>query len=148
MFGRGSSDMKSGLVAMLFAARALKSASRRMTGRLGLLFVPDEETGGAGGSGGAGAGRRAGARRDRRMLLPEPTSGRIWNSEPGRLHGLKSPFAAGRRTSGCSYGVNAVEKALPILDRLFALKRELDARGSDSPGRRARRRRRQFQRRA
>jgi succinyl-diaminopimelate desuccinylase len=43
VFGRGSSDMKSGLVSMLFAAHALKAAAIPLNGRLGLLFVPDEE---------------------------------------------------------------------------------------------------------
>src|SRR5258708_14847909 len=50
VFGRGSSDMKSGLVAMLFAAKALRTAGVALRGRLDLLFVPDEETGGAFGS--------------------------------------------------------------------------------------------------
>jgi acetylornithine deacetylase/succinyl-diaminopimelate desuccinylase family protein len=129
LFGRGSSDMKSGLVAMLFAARALKSASRRMTGRLGLLFVPDEETGGAGGSAAlAQAGELA--RGGIGMLLPEPTSGRIWNSSRGAFTAEVTVRGRAAHVGMQQYGVNAVEKALPILDRLFALKRELDARGS------------------
>src|SRR5205085_8348822 len=50
LFGRGSSDMKSGLVAMLYAVKALKDAGLTRRGRIGLMFVPDEETGGAFGS--------------------------------------------------------------------------------------------------
>jgi succinyl-diaminopimelate desuccinylase len=49
VFGRGTSDMKSGLVAMLLAAvihRDLGGA-----GRVRLVYVPDEETGGADGAG-------------------------------------------------------------------------------------------------
>src|SRR5581483_8977874 len=50
LFGRGSSDMKSGLVAMLAAADAIRVSGAHLNGRLSLLFVPDEETGGAAGS--------------------------------------------------------------------------------------------------
>ena len=82
LFGRGSSDMKSGLVAILFAARALQSIGVPMRGRLAVLFVPDEETGGAGGSGALAASGEL-ARDGIGMLLPEPTSGRIWHSSRG-----------------------------------------------------------------
>src|ERR1700751_1938775 len=44
LFGRGSSDMKGGLVAMTYAAKALRDAQVPLKGRIGLLFVPDEET--------------------------------------------------------------------------------------------------------
>src|SRR6184192_492711 len=74
LFGRGSSDMKSGLVAMLYAAAALRASGRRLAGRLGLMFVPDEETGGARGTG-ALSSRGLLARDAIGMLLPEPTSG-------------------------------------------------------------------------
>ena len=48
--GRGSSDMKSGLVAMTYAARALRELDMLGDGRIGLVFVPDEETAGPRGS--------------------------------------------------------------------------------------------------
>src|SRR5579872_5749328 len=51
LFGRGSSDMKGGLAAMIYAARALKDSAVPLDGRLVLTFVPDEETGGSKGSG-------------------------------------------------------------------------------------------------
>ncbi len=46
--GRGSADMKGGLVAMMLAAVIHRDAER--PGRLRLVYVPDEETGGANGS--------------------------------------------------------------------------------------------------
>src|SRR5690242_12704932 len=49
LFGRGSSDMKSGLAAMIYAAKALRD-SNNFSGRIGLVFVPDEETAGPRGS--------------------------------------------------------------------------------------------------
>src|SRR4029453_15405860 len=51
LFGRGSADMKSGLASMLYAAVALQRLRGALGGRVELVFVPDEETGGRRGSG-------------------------------------------------------------------------------------------------
>src|SRR5262249_29378920 len=82
LFAPGSSDMKSGLVAMLLAADALARIGAPLNGRLSLLFVPDEETGGACGSARLAASGELG-RDGIGMILPEPTSGRIWNASRG-----------------------------------------------------------------
>jgi succinyl-diaminopimelate desuccinylase len=129
LFGRGSSDMKSGLVAMLFAARALKSIGVPARGRLAVLCVPDEETGGAGGSGALAASGEL-ARDGMGMLLPEPTSGRIWHSSRGAFTAEVVIRGRAAHVGLQHHGVNAVERAMPILERLFTLKHELDARGS------------------
>src|SRR5262249_44931165 len=50
LFGRGSSDMKSGLAAMTYAAKAIMDSKVPLNGRIGLVFVPDEETSGPRGS--------------------------------------------------------------------------------------------------
>lgn len=129
LFGRGSSDMKSGLVAMLAAADALRVSGARLNGRLTLLFVPDEETGGAAGSARLAAMGRLG-RDGIGMLLPEPTSGRIWNGNRGAISLTVTVRGRSAHVGLMQHGVNAVERALPALERLFALKREIDARGS------------------
>jgi acetylornithine deacetylase/succinyl-diaminopimelate desuccinylase-like protein len=49
LFGRGSSDMKSGLAAMIHAAAA-RDEGLLTTGRIGIVLVPDEETAGPRGS--------------------------------------------------------------------------------------------------
>jgi acetylornithine deacetylase/succinyl-diaminopimelate desuccinylase-like protein len=64
------------------------------------------------------------------MLLPEPTSGRIWHSSRGAFTAEVVVRGRAAHVGMMQHGVNAVERAMPILDRLFALKRELDARGS------------------
>jgi succinyl-diaminopimelate desuccinylase len=128
LFGRGSSDMKSGLVAMVFAAKALRAAGIALRGRLELLFVPDEETGGALGSGAlAAAGLLANDTLG--MLLPEPTSGVVWNANRGAIT-LEVTVRGRAAHVGLQHqGTNAVERALPLLTRFFDLKRELDAQG-------------------
>ena len=50
LFGRGACDMKGGIVSMLYAMRALKESGAKLDGRIGLMLVPDEETGGDRGS--------------------------------------------------------------------------------------------------
>lgn len=126
LFGRGSSDMKSGLVAMLFAAKALRTAGVPLRGRLELLFVPDEETGGALGTGALAA---AGLLPDGAvgMLLPEPTSGVVWNANRGAFTLEVTVRGRAAHVALQHQGTNAVERALPLLARLFEVKRELDA---------------------
>ena len=66
LFGRGSCDMKGGIVAMLYAMLALRSCrSAPLSGGIGLVLVPDEETGGDRGFSVAGARRTVGTRRHR-----------------------------------------------------------------------------------
>src|SRR5712692_3684336 len=125
LFGRGTSDMKGGLVAMLYAAKAFRDVARNPHGRLGLVFVPDEEAGGAAGSGAlASAGLLA---RDAiGMLLPEPTSGVIWNTNRGALS-LEVAVRGRAAHVGLQHrGVNAFERAVVIVNRLLALKQEVD----------------------
>jgi len=125
LFGRGSSDMKSGLVAMLAAATALKQTGLR--GRIELLLVPDEETGGEYGTG-ALAARGLLPPDAIGMLLPEPTSGVVWHANRGAL--TLEVVVRGRAAHvGLQHqGTNAVERALPLLARLFEEKRSLFAR--------------------
>jgi succinyl-diaminopimelate desuccinylase len=126
LFGRGSSDMKSGLVSMLFAARALKEAGIRLNGRLGLLFVPDEETGGEFGSGALASRGEIGGD-GVGMLLPEPTSGAVWHANRGAITLAITVRGRSAHVGLARTGVNALERAMPLLDRLFAYARELDA---------------------
>ena len=81
-FGRGSADMKGGIVAMLYAIRALKEIAVDLKGRIGLALVPNEETGGTDGS--AWLAQQGLLGRDGiGMLLAEPTSGVVWNANRG-----------------------------------------------------------------
>jgi succinyl-diaminopimelate desuccinylase len=127
LFGRGSSDMKSGLVAMIYAAKALQDAGVARHGRVELLIVPDEETGGVYGSGALAAtghidGRAIG------MLLPEPTSGVVWHANCGAITVEVTVKGRAAHVALQHQGVNAFERALPLLNRLFDFKREIEAR--------------------
>ncbi len=84
LYGRGASDMKGAVAAILMAVRVLEQCGVRLGGRILISLVPDEETGGKLGTGylfeqghltGGGVG----------MLMPEPTSGVIWNANRSAL---------------------------------------------------------------
>ena len=127
LFGRGSSDMKGGLAAMIYALKALGELSDELTGRVGLTIVPDEETGGTLGSqylaemgllGRNGIG----------MLTAEPTNGAIWNANRGAIS-MKVSVSGRPAHVGLHYeGVNAFENMLIVANALVRLKREVEKR--------------------
>jgi len=129
LFGRGSSDMKSGLAAMIYAAKAVRDSGLELDGRIGLVFVPDEETAGARGSrhllerGMLGAGGVG-------MLMPEPSGGVVWNGNRGAITVRATVRGKTAHVGRQHEGVNAFEKAIPVMQRVLDLKREVEAHGS------------------
>ena len=127
LFGRGSCDMKGGIVAMLYAILALKESGAELGGRIALTLVPNEETGGEGGSAWLAAQGRLG-RGGIGMLLAEPTSGVAWNANRGaismrvRVHGKSAHVGLQHQ------GENAFERMLRVVDRLQKLKQEVEQR--------------------
>jgi acetylornithine deacetylase/succinyl-diaminopimelate desuccinylase family protein len=130
IFGRGSTDMKGGLVSMIFAIRALADCGVRPDGRIALRVVPDEETGGALGSETLRRDGRLFAEDACAMLTAEPTGGIVWNASRGAL---TYRLRVKGRTShvGLQYrGVNAFENMLVIANELASLKKEVEARST------------------
>jgi succinyl-diaminopimelate desuccinylase len=127
LFGRGSCDMKGGIVAMLFAVRALKECGVHLNGRIALTLVPDEETGGARGSAWLAAHGLLG--RDAiGMLLPEPTSGVVWSANRGAIT-LRIKVLGKSAHVGLQHrGENAFEQMVRVVERLQELKREVEQR--------------------
>ena len=130
LFGRGSCDMKGGIVAMLFAIRALKECSVEVGGRIVLTLVPDEETGGARGSAWLAREGKLG-RNGIGMLLPEPTSGVVWNANRGALSLRIKVFGKSAHVGLQHRGENAFEQMLRVVERLQELKREVEQRKTD-----------------
>jgi len=127
LFGRGSCDMKGGIVAMLYAIRALKESGAELNGKIGLTLVPDEETGGARGSarlahhgllGRAGVG----------MLTAEPTSGVVWNANRGAITLRVQVLGKSAHVGLQHHGENAFERMHRVVEELLKLKREVEAR--------------------
>jgi acetylornithine deacetylase/succinyl-diaminopimelate desuccinylase family protein len=127
LFGRGSSDMKSGLAAMIHAAAAARDEGLLKNGRIGIVLVPDEETCGPRGSRDLDArgllGRNAVG-----MLTPEPTGGVIWNANRGAIS-LRATMRGKPAHVGRQFeGVNAFERAVPAMARLLDIKKKVELR--------------------
>ena len=124
--GRGSSDMKSGLAAMIYAARALRDCGALAGGRVGLVFVPDEETAGPRGSRDLAARGILGVD-GIGMLTPEPTDGVVWNANRGAISLRVTVHGRHAHVGRQHEGVNAFEGMLAIAQALLELKREVEA---------------------
>lgn len=129
IFGRGSSDMKSGLAAMLFAVKALKDEGVALDGRVRLLFVPDEETGGARGTHALAAHDALGSDIVA-MLTAEPTSGVVWHANRGAITLAVTVGGRPAHVSLQHQGVNAFERAVDLVQRLQRLRDEVAERAT------------------
>src|SRR5215472_10398531 len=127
LFGRGSSDMKSGLAAMIHAGAAVRDEGLLSAGRIGIVLVPDEETAGPRGSRDLAARGLLG-RDSVGMLTPEPTGGVIWNANRGAIS-LRATMRGKAAHVGRQFeGVNAFERSLPAIARLGEIKKEVELR--------------------
>jgi succinyl-diaminopimelate desuccinylase len=127
LFGRGSCDMKGGLASMLYAAVALRRLRVPLDGGVGLVFVPDEETGGRRGSGFLAATRRLGAD-GIGMLTPEPTSGVVWNANRGAITVRVTVHGREAHVGLLHQGRNAFEDAVRVVTALQRLARRVGRR--------------------
>jgi succinyl-diaminopimelate desuccinylase len=127
LFGRGASDMKSGLAAMIHAAAAARDEGLLSRGRIGIVLVPDEETAGPLGSrslerrgllGADGVG----------MLTPEPSGGVVWHANRGAISLRVTMLGKAAHVGRHFEGVNAFERALPVLGRLAEIKKDVERR--------------------
>jgi acetylornithine deacetylase len=122
LLGRGTCDMKAGLVASIVAARALRAAGVRLAGDLTIAPVVGEEDGGLG----TFALLRRGVTADA-CVIPEPTDLDVVPANGGALtFRLRIPgraVHASRRTEG----VSAIDKLVPTLAALEALESRRNA---------------------
>jgi len=118
VYGRGSCDMKAGVVAALWAVRALRLARVPLLGDVLLASVQGEEDGGLGSYDLLQRGWRADA-----CVIPEPTGLDLVPANAGSLtFRLRVPghaTHASRRTAG----VSAIEKFWPVWEALGDLER-------------------------
>src|SRR6267143_5526974 len=127
LFGRGSCDMKGGIVAMLYAILALKECGAELNGSIGLTLVPNEETGGGGGSAWLATQGRLG-RGGIGMLLAEPTSGVVWNANRGAISLRVRVLGKSAHVGLQHQGENAFERMHRVVERLQELKKEVELR--------------------
>lgn len=126
VYGRGTADMKGGLVCALAAVKALTDARVSPRGRLLVESVIGEEDGGIGTLAACLRGYRA----DGAIVL-EPTRLRVAPAQAGALCFRVTVPGRAAHASVREEGVSAIEKFLPIYEALMALERERNARAAD-----------------
>jgi succinyl-diaminopimelate desuccinylase len=132
VFGRGACDMKGGIVSMLYAIRALQECRVELNGKIALTLVPDEETGGARGSAWLAAQGLLG-RNGIGMLMPEPTSGVVWNANRGAISLRVKVLGKSAHVGLQHRGENAFEQMVRVVERLQSLKLEVERRTTGYP---------------
>lgn len=131
LYGRGSCDMKGGVASMVVAAEALAAEGIGLAGDLVVNTVTDEEWNGAGTLAVAANGLKADA-----AVIPEPTDFGAWiacrgvhcvdvvtTGRPGHAEMPQPDWREGG-------AVNAIEKAMPLLEAVRELREEWSVRGS------------------
>lgn len=114
--GRGTCDMKAGVVANLAAVRAVRAAGIELTRPYAVQLVVGEEDGGLGAFATLDRGHRG-----RACIITEPTSGTITTANAGALtFELRVPGVATHGSTAYA-GVSALEKFLPLHAALAAL---------------------------
>ena len=125
--GRGTADMKGGLVAMLYGAAAARELGLLGDRRILLHCVCDEETGSVAGSGHLRAaglidpGALA-------MVTAEPTGGVVWHANRGAITLRVDVHGRPAHVGQAHLGVNAFEHMVRVAEPLAALAHDLLAR--------------------
>jgi acetylornithine deacetylase/succinyl-diaminopimelate desuccinylase-like protein len=127
VYGRGSSDMKGGIVAMLVTLRVLKEYCTKGYRSISFSLVPDEETGG-----------RLGTQyliqtpllpmAKLGMLMPEPTSGLIWNANKGALTYRVTIKGKSAHVGLAHQGINSFEQMVSVVASLQKLSEDIGRR--------------------
>lgn len=127
LIGRGTADMKGGIVSMVYGAAAAKDLGLIGDGRIVIHLVPDEETGSVVG---------AGQLREHHLIDPsamamvtgEPSGGNIWNAARGAIS-LKVGFEGREAHVGqASFGINTFAHMVHVARPLLAYAEEMAAR--------------------
>lgn len=133
MYGRGTSDMKGGLMAAILAVTYLREAGVELRGDVILQSVVNEEH--------AGNGTldlvRRGITADAAIVL-EPTENQVFVTHPGGLYWQVDvpgiPRSPGARWKGAEQdGVSAIERLPGVIEALLAVEREYNAVPANDP---------------
>ncbi|HUQ56324.1 M20 family metallopeptidase [Lentzea sp.] len=132
LIGRGTADMKGGIVSMLYGAAAAKELGLLTNGRVVVHLVPDEETGSVVG---------AGHLRDHHLIDPsavavvtgEPSGTSIWNAARGAIS-LRVGFEGREAHVGqAAFGVNTFAHMVHVARPLLAYAEEMAAKPTGYP---------------
>ncbi|CAA9456379.1 MAG: Acetylornithine deacetylase [uncultured Rubrobacteraceae bacterium] len=122
LYGRGSCDMKGGLVTHLAALDALEAAGVELAGDVTVTATVGEENGGLGALSTVLRGYRADA-----ALITEPTRLRLVPAQGGSLVFRLTVPGRSAHAAVRDEGVSALEKFVPLFEALRGLERERNA---------------------
>lgn len=122
LYGRGSCDMKGGLVTHLAALDALEAAGVELAGDVTVTATVGEENGGLGALSAVLRGYRADA-----ALITEPTRLRLVPAQGGSLVFRLTVPGRSAHAAVRDRGVSALEKFVPLFEALRELERERNA---------------------
>ncbi|MGG1256993.1 peptidase [Bacillus velezensis] len=126
VYGRGSTDMKGGNTALLFALEALEACGITLKGDVLFQSVVDEECGGAGTLSAVMRGYKADG-----ALIPEPTNLKLFVKQQGSMW-FRITVRGLSAHGGTRYeGVSAIEKSLHVITALKELEHVRNARITD-----------------
>jgi acetylornithine deacetylase len=120
--GRGTVDMKGGVVACVAAVRAVRAAGIRLRQPYALHLVVGEEDGGLGAFGTLERGHRGAA-----CVIAEPTSGTVTTANAGALTFEIAVIGQATHASTSYAGVSAFDAFLPVHAALAELQRGRNA---------------------
>ena len=118
IWGRGATDMKSGVAAMIAAGRAVSRAGLSLNGPLYLSFTAGEETDNLGA---AETVKQYAFGPVKAVFIPEPSLNEVYTAEKGALWLEIKTCGRAVHTSKMEEGRNALKMMLPILEALDKL---------------------------
>ncbi|WP_202617855.1 peptidase [Bacillus dakarensis] len=118
LFGRGSTDMKGGSVALLLAMEAIISSGISLKGDVIFQSVIEEESGGSGTLASVLRGYKADG-----AIIPEPTNLKVFPKQQGSMW-FRITVKGRSAHGGTRYeGVNAIEKGMAVIKSLQELEK-------------------------
>ncbi|MGD6847595.1 peptidase [Rossellomorea aquimaris] len=126
LYGRGSTDMKGGSVALLLALEIVKELNIPLKGDILFQSVIEEESGGTGTLAALVRGYKADA-----AIIPEPTNMKIFPKQQGSMW-FRLKVRGKSAHGGTRYeGVNAIDKAYTVIQTLQELELSRNKRVDD-----------------
>jgi succinyl-diaminopimelate desuccinylase len=132
IIGRGTADMKGGIVSMLYGAAAAKALGLLGDGRIVVHLVCDEETGSVAGSGHLRKARLIDPAAVA-MLTAEPSGGSIWHAARGAISLRVDIRGREAHVGQANTGVNAFQHMLHVARPVVAYAEDMAARHTTFP---------------
>jgi acetylornithine deacetylase len=121
MWGRGAADMKAGVAAMVYAARALRESGVRLRGDLSVVAVIEEECTGNGALAALDRGYTADA-----AVIPEPFGHRALEAQVGVMWARITVRGQGAHAERAEQAQNAVVKAIRVIEAVLEVEERVN----------------------